>query len=284
MSTPEQLGSKLDRDPLSPARLAEIRQQLAFILPAVGQTQLVTRAAIDDLLREVERLTAQLVWFQKRTTWYQGQLDELKAQIAAIQRDRDAAQHQANEEYLARVQAEQDSKGWLETLHQKAREQDAAYETELAAVQQELAHWKICENCGEPLEGPGICGRAISEREKGLEAMHEETLTRAESAEQEKERLRQTLATLVQGHPTCSACSRPQLEHEGFRVVCYPCWDKQQAELTALRAQQGRLRAFVVAWRDKGAATDTFHATMGIGWKACADDLAIALDAPEPQP
>ena len=49
----------------------------------------------------------------------------------------------------------------------------------LTKLQAELKHWQICENCGEPLEGPGICSKAISEREKGLELMHEEALTRA---------------------------------------------------------------------------------------------------------
>lgn len=37
------------------------------------------------------------------------------------------------------------------------------------------------------------------------------------------------------------------------------------------------LIALVEKWRAKGAEIDTFHATMGIGFKACADELAAAL-------
>jgi len=61
---------------------------------------------------------------------------------------------------------------------------------EVGRLTDELARWQICENCGEPLDGPGICSNAISEREKGLEQMHEEALTRAEMAEAELARVR----------------------------------------------------------------------------------------------
>ena len=37
------------------------------------------------------------------------------------------------------------------------------------------------------------------------------------------------------------------------------------------------LRALIVKWRANGARIDGFHATMGIGWKVCADELAAAL-------
>jgi hypothetical protein len=91
-------------------------------------------------------------------------------------------------------------------------------QAQLLTREQELAHWKICENCGEPLTGPGICDRAISEHEKGLEQMHEEALTRAEAAEarllaveQELTRTR-GLVRLCSAHPgtvheTCPYCT-----------------------------------------------------------------------------
>lgn len=60
-------------------------------------------------------------------------------------------------------------------------------------LQAELARWKICENCGEPLVGPGICDQAITESQKNLELMHEETLTRAEQAEADVALLRRQL-------------------------------------------------------------------------------------------
>lgn len=45
----------------------------------------------------------------------------------------------------------------------------------------------------------------------------------------------------------------------------------------ALAARDRALRDLVGHWRVKGATTDTFHATMGIGWKACADELDALL-------
>lgn len=80
-------------------------------------------------------------------------------------------------------------------LTQAADEIDAQ-SLALEEAQRQLAHWKICENCGEALSGPGICDHAISEREKGLELMHEETLTRAEAADTQRAEARQQIASL----------------------------------------------------------------------------------------
>lgn len=41
---------------------------------------------------------------------------------------------------------------------------------------------------------------------------------------------------------------------------------------------QEQLRALVATWRAKGAGVDVWHAVMGIGWKACADELEVALN------
>lgn len=65
----------------------------------------------------------------------------------------------------------------------------AALRAQVQALTQELAHWKICENCGTALDGPGICSHAISEHEKALEVTVEELLSRAERAEAELARL-----------------------------------------------------------------------------------------------
>jgi hypothetical protein len=72
----------------------------------------------------------------------------------------------------------------------------AAATAERDALREELAKWKICENCGEPLAGPGICDKAISDKEKGLEQMWEDTLTRAETAERELIEARAEIARL----------------------------------------------------------------------------------------
>ncbi len=37
------------------------------------------------------------------------------------------------------------------------------------------------------------------------------------------------------------------------------------------------LRALSAKWRGQAAIIDSFHATMGSGWKACADDLDAVL-------
>ena len=37
------------------------------------------------------------------------------------------------------------------------------------------------------------------------------------------------------------------------------------------------IEALIQRWREKAAATDAFHATMGTGWHVCADDLEAAL-------
>lgn len=63
---------------------------------------------------------------------------------------------------------------------------------------QALARWKVCENCGEALTAPGMCDRAVTEREKVLELMHEETLTRAESAEAQLAALSASLEQIEQ--------------------------------------------------------------------------------------
>jgi len=73
----------------------------------------------------------------------------------------------------------------VESALAQAREERLDLHAEVARLTAELARWKVCENCGGMLDGPGICSEAISEREKGLEAMHAETLTRAEMAEAE---------------------------------------------------------------------------------------------------
>ena len=45
------------------------------------------------------------------------------------------------------------------------------------------------------------------------------------------------------------------------------------------------LRALVAQWREKAALTEMFHASMGLGWGICADDLeAVIASLPAPPP
>lgn len=39
------------------------------------------------------------------------------------------------------------------------------------------------------------------------------------------------------------------------------------------------VQGLVQRWRDEAARKDSFHATMGIGWKVCAKELEAALDS-----
>lgn len=50
-----------------------------------------------------------------------------------------------------------------------------------------------------------------------------------------------------------------------------------KAEATLAAPGAATLRTLIDKWRATGAVKDTYHATMGIGWKVCADDLAILL-------
>ena len=47
-----------------------------------------------------------------------------------------------------------------------------------------------------------------------------------------------------------------------------------------LDALQARIAQLPEQWRGEGARIDTFHATMGTGYKVCADQLAAALKEP----
>jgi hypothetical protein len=42
-----------------------------------------------------------------------------------------------------------------------------------------------------------------------------------------------------------------------------------------------QIAQLVEKWRREGAMYDAFHATMGTGWKACADELAALLTPQE---
>ncbi len=52
-----------------------------------------------------------------------------------------------------------------------------------------------------------------------------------------------------------------------------------EVAVSAPRVPPEELRVFVEKWRAEGRRLDTFHATMGSGWKACADELAAILAA-----
>ena len=83
-------------------------------------------------------------------------------------------------------------------------------EARVETLQEELARWKVCENCGESLTGPGICDKAISEKEKGLEEMCEQALTRAEKAEADLAALREQVRKLPNPIEAVTAGASPQ--------------------------------------------------------------------------
>jgi hypothetical protein len=71
-----------------------------------------------------------------------------------------------------------------------------ALQVRLDAAEQELAHWKICSQCGEAMEAPGYCSNGESEVVLGLRLMHDEILDRAEAAEALCQTQAQTIARL----------------------------------------------------------------------------------------
>lgn len=60
-----------------------------------------------------------------------------------------------------------------------------------------------------------------------------------------------------------------------LKDIEHPNWpaDRDDAALRVL------LEELVQRWRTAGARLDTVHATMGMGWKACADELDSLLVA-----
>jgi len=52
-------------------------------------------------------------------------------------------------------------------------------------------------------------------------------------------------------------------------------WAHDVLEAQVRRLQQ--IKALVETWRAEGSRLDSAHATMGIGWRVCADELEAAL-------
>ncbi len=68
----------------------------------------------------------------------------------------------------------------------------------------------------------------------------------------------------------------------GTCAVCAEDGDDQHWHAYVKRAERAestlaQIRALPTTWRQQGAQYDTVHATMGSGWKACADDLDAVL-------
>lgn len=49
------------------------------------------------------------------------------------------------------------------------------------------------------------------------------------------------------------------------------------SESDSLLPLREALEGLIAKWRAEGARIDTFHATMGTGWKVCADNLRLTL-------
>lgn len=86
---------------------------------------------------------------------------------------------------------------WVTTAEHLLNRAEKA-EARAQAAEQERDEWKICINCGETLQAPGVCSKAISEREKGQDEVIEQLLIRAEAAEADARSLRSALQTLVE--------------------------------------------------------------------------------------
>lgn len=76
----------------------------------------------------------------------------------------------------------------------------------------------------------------------------------------------------------CPYCHKPVEGYESSEATvahtqCVPV----TCPPMSLTPEREALRQLVEKWKAEGAAKDTFHATMGIGWKACAKDLEALL-------
>ena len=179
-------------------------------------------------------------------------------------------------------------------LEQRATE-DAATIARLTA---ELVHWKTCDNCGEPLAGPGICDKAVGEQNRGLELMHEETLTRAEQAEAEVARLTREREEALKKYresddlrrDTARRRAEEQTEAHGWKVRAHTA----EAALATLREAIGVSTPWPVAdvLRRLADAADHLlsdHDCDAHGWEGVgiardkAREYASALSAPPPE-
>lgn len=136
----------------------------------------------------------------------------------------------------------------LEAERDRAREDRHSLTRLYKDAEAALAYWQVCSNCGEPLDGPGICSRATSEHEKGLELMFEEALDRAEEAEAEVARLRQELDDVVvtkQGW--ASAAHNYALDYNAL-VALVQAWQRAKADDSVTHIGSGvRWNAFTAA-------------------------------------
>lgn len=63
--------------------------------------------------------------------------------------------------------------------------------------------------------------------------------------------------------------------YQRYYEAAHADWEAAEARLTALRG-------LAAQWRAEAAVTDSFHATMGVGWKVCADQLIASLTGETP--
>jgi hypothetical protein len=94
-------------------------------------------------------------------------------------------------------------------------------------------------------------------------------LRASESARQEAERERDEY-----WDDLCEVKAGTGVVPQALYDVAWERVKKAEADRDALRAQ---LTALEAKWRQTGLNYDTFHATMGVGYKACAEEVAQIL-------
>lgn len=110
-----------------------------------------------------------------------------------------------------------------------------------------------------------------------------DTISRLQGENERLDQLRRELETANSeiAEEAQLAAELMSLDHQETRGAV-AAWKQKYA---ALREQVTQIEQLVEKWRAKGVATDTFHATMGVGWKTCAqeleDALALITDGPE---
>ena len=99
---------------------------------------------------------------------------------------------------------------------------------EVEQLKCELRRWQVCANCGENLSEPGICDKAVGEKQEGLESMCQQALDMRDKAQAQAARLRAALEAYRAHHRNYGECRSTE-------VSCQMCL-AAEAALAVARA------------------------------------------------
>lgn len=170
------------------------------VLPARLRSAITAReqAERDAVIQEAQELLSKITpgeWRVSMTGYSVKSNDDDMPIVAsnphgAAMREKDAPAWLVNADFIAA--APRLVRDLLAALTRLLAEQ-AQVKQERDALKAELESWKTCVNCHEPLSAPGICDKAVTEREKGLESMYEQAIAMRDEAMAQRDALVQAL-------------------------------------------------------------------------------------------